>query len=88
MPEAGITSNRMWAKRFIGGWQYYLLASLTLGLAPFSPEPHIVGKIRWIAGGGVGMQAIDWFDVLLHGTPWLLLLTAGVLRLFELGRKQ
>lgn len=47
-----------------------LLASLTLGLAPFVPEPHIVGKIRWVAGGAVGMKAIDWFDLVLHGTPW------------------
>jgi len=50
-----------------------VLASLTLGLAPFVPEPHIVGKIRWVAGGAVGMGALDWFDLLLHGAPfaWL-----------------
>ncbi len=46
---------------------------LSLGLAPFTPEPHIVGKIRWIMGGAVGMGAIDWFDFLLHGFPWFLL---------------
>ena len=51
-----------------------LLLSFTLGLAPFFPEPHILGKIRWIAGGAVGMQPMDWFDVLLHGFPWLLLI--------------
>ena len=51
-----------------------LLASLILGLAPFTPEPHIVGKIRWVAGGAVGMQGIDWFDLVLHGTPWLFLI--------------
>ena len=45
--------------------------ALTLGLAPFFPEPHIIGKIRWILGGAVGMQFMDWFDVLLHGAPWL-----------------
>ncbi|MCB0397907.1 MAG: hypothetical protein KDD36_14745 [Flavobacteriales bacterium] len=54
---------------------------LTLGLAPFVPEPHIWGKIRWIAGGAVGMQFIDWFDVVLHGTPWILLLRWGVLKM-------
>lgn len=48
-----------------------LIASLTLGLAPFFPEPHIVGKIRWIAGGGAGMGAMDWFDTAMHGLPWL-----------------
>ncbi|MTI21498.1 hypothetical protein E1176_10755 [Fulvivirga sp. RKSG066] len=57
-----------------------LLASLTLGLAPFYPEPHLLGKIRWIAGGGVGMDAQDYFDLLLHGLPWLLLMVAIILK--------
>lgn len=46
------------------------MGSLTMGLAPFTPEPHIVGKLRWIAGGAVDMQPMDWFDFFLHGTPW------------------
>ncbi|MCT8341086.1 hypothetical protein MG296_13555 [Flavobacteriaceae bacterium TK19130] len=58
-----------------------LLLCLTLGLAPFFPEPHIWGKLRWIAGGAEGMQLMDWFDVLLHGFPFLLLLRYIVLRL-------
>jgi hypothetical protein len=49
-----------------------LLVALTLGLAPFSPEPHIWGKLRWISG--VGMEFMDYFDLVLHGTPWLWLL--------------
>ena len=53
---------------------YIVLACLTLGLAPFRPEPHIWGKLRWVWGGAVGMQAMDWFDLFLHGTPWVLLL--------------
>ena len=53
---------------------YLIMLSLTLGLAPFFPEPHIVGKIRWIAGGAVGMQPVDWFDFLFHGLPWFLLI--------------
>lgn len=31
-------------------WKLFLIASLTLGLAPFTP-PHIWGKIQWIFGG-------------------------------------
>ena len=54
----------------------WLLATLTLGLAPFVPEPHIWGKIKWIAGGAEGMQLMDWGDLLFHGTPWLLLIRA------------
>ena len=56
-------------------------ASLTLGLAPFTPEPHIWGKLKWVAGGAVGMQGADWFDLVMHGTPWLLLIFALGLRL-------
>lgn len=51
----------------------WLIASLTLGLAPFVPEPHIVGKIRWVAGGAVGMTGMDWFDLVFHGFPWVFL---------------
>ena len=51
-----------------------IIASFTLGLAPFSPEPHIIGKLRWIWGGGEGMKPADYFDLLMHGAPWLLLL--------------
>lgn len=65
----------------------WLLASLTLGLAPFVPEPHIVGKIRWIAGGAVGMGPMDWFDVALHGTPWLLLIRAVAITLRDRNKK-
>jgi hypothetical protein len=55
-----------------------LLLCFTLGLAPFFPEPHIWGKLKWIAGGAVGMQPMDWFDTLLHGFPWLLLVGFGI----------
>lgn len=54
-----------------------LLASLTLGLAPFFPEPHLVGKLRWVAGGAEGMGPQDWFDLFLHGAPWIWLIAAG-----------
>ena len=51
-----------------------IFACLTLGLTPYFPEPHLIGKIRWIAGGAKGMSKIDWWDVILHGTPWLVLI--------------
>ncbi|MFT7520476.1 MAG: rhodanese-related sulfurtransferase [Kiritimatiellia bacterium] len=51
---------------------------LLLGLAPaipmFSEEPHLFGKLRWVAGGAVGMTGMDWFDLVMHGAPWLWLL--------------
>ncbi len=50
-----------------------VLASLTLGLAPFMPEPHLWEKLKMLAAGEL-TRPIDIFDLLLHGTPWLLLL--------------
>lgn len=60
--------------------RFWLLVSLTLGLAPFFPEPHIWGNLKWLAGGAVGMKAMDWFDLLMHGLPWLFLFASIVLR--------
>jgi len=48
-----------------------LMTSLTLGLAPWLPEPHIVGKIRWVLGGAKDMAAMHWSDLLMHGAPWM-----------------
>lgn len=58
--------------------RFALMASLTLGLAPFSPEPHIWGKLKWIAGGAKGMTLLDWGDTLMHGLPWILLIVFGI----------
>ncbi|MBP6620032.1 MAG: hypothetical protein KA188_07240 [Leadbetterella sp.] len=63
-----------------------LMASLTLGLAPFVPEPHVLGKIRWVLGGADGMKLIDWGDLLMHGAPWLWLIYTAV-RIFITKKK-
>jgi hypothetical protein len=60
----------------LNNWKLWLMLSLTLGLAPFVPEPHLWGKLRWLMGGAVGMKVLDWIDLLQHGTPWLLLTRA------------
>ncbi len=72
-------------KDFINDWKLMLLLSCTLGLAPFVPEPHLFGKIRWILGGAVGMQPADWFDFFMHATPWVLLIRIGVLKTMNRG---
>ena len=68
-------------KDLVNNWKIVILLCLTLGLAPFFPEPHIWGKIKWIMGGAVGMQFKDWFDVIFHGLPFLLLIRLVVLKL-------
>jgi hypothetical protein len=50
----------------------FLLIALTLGLAPFVPEPHIWEKLKMLAAGELS-RPIDIFDLALHGVPWLLL---------------
>ena len=61
-------------------WKLVIMACLFLGLAPFFPEPHLLGKLRWVAGGAIGMQPMDWFDLAWHGLPWLLLLRLVVVK--------
>lgn len=70
-------------KDLFNNWKLWLMVSLTLGLAPFFPEPHLFGKIRWIIGGAVGMQPMDWFDFALHATPWILLIRLSILKLLH-----
>ena len=64
-------------------WKLILLLCLTLGLAPYFPEPHIVGKIRWIVGGANGMKLLDWFDTSLHGFPFVLLIRLIAIKLLK-----
>lgn len=51
----------------------FITLSLFLGLAPFFPEPHLMEKIRMLQNGEL-TKAIDIFDLLLHATPWTLLM--------------
>ncbi len=59
-------------------WSLAVIAALTLGLAPFVPEPHIWEKLKMLAAGTL-VRPIDWFDFVLHAAPWLLLI-AKVIR--------
>jgi hypothetical protein len=57
-------------------WTILILLCLTLGLAPFTP-PHLWEKLVLLARGDL-VRPLDWFDLLMHATPWLLLLAKGV----------
>lgn len=70
-------------KEYINNWGIVLMLCLTLGLAPFAPEPHIVGKVKWVMGGAVGMTPMDWFDLAFHGFPYLLLIRLFFLKVFK-----
>ncbi len=49
-----------------------IIIALLLGLAPFTPEPHLWQKLKMLAAGEL-VKPIDIFDLFLHGTPVLLL---------------
>ncbi len=51
---------------------HFIVLSLFLGLAPFFPEPHLFEKIRMLMDGNLH-KPLDMFDLVLHGTPWVLL---------------
>lgn len=62
-------------------WSIAILLCLTLGLAPFTP-PHLVEKIQMLAAGKL-VRPIDWFDLVLHAVPWLILILKGLRALVE-----
>jgi hypothetical protein len=49
-----------------------ILAALTLGLAPFLPEPHIWEKLKLLAAGNL-VKPLHMFDLILHAAPFVLL---------------
>ena len=60
-----------------------LLGALLRGLAPFTPEPHLVRDVRWLFQGEL-VRPEDIGDVLFHGAlPFLL-----ILKLVRVGRKR
>ena len=59
------------------GWPLILLACAVLGLAPFTPEPHLWEKLKMLAAGEL-TRPIDIFDMLFHGLPFVLLVLKGV----------
>jgi len=49
-----------------------VIAALTLGLAPFVPEPHVWEKLKMLAAGTLS-RPLDIFDLCLHALPWIIL---------------
>jgi hypothetical protein len=47
--------------------------AIVLALAPFTPEPHLLEKLRMLFNGTL-VRPIDIFDLFLHGAPLLLVL--------------
>ncbi len=53
-------------------WLAVIVLCVLLGGAPFTPEPHLVEKLRMLMQGTL-VRPIDIFDLVMHGAPFLLL---------------
>jgi len=59
-----------WLDRFPLG--LLIALALWLAVAPISPEPHLIEKLRMLSQGELS-NPLDIFDLLLHGAPLVLL---------------
>lgn len=60
-----------WLDRFPLVW--LVLLALWMLVAPVTPEPHLIEKIRMLIEGQL-TRLIDILDLLMHAAPTLLLL--------------
>ena len=49
-----------------------VIAALLLGFAPFYPVPHLIEKLGMLKNGTLS-RPIDIFDLLMHASPFILL---------------
>ena len=50
-----------------------VVAAIFMGLAPFTPMPHVIEKLTMLVDGQLS-RPIDIFDLLFHLSPTILLL--------------
>ncbi len=74
------------AEKSVLSWMIVVFLCLSLGLAPYSPEPHVVEKLRFLINGDLS-RPIDMFDLVLHGAPWVVLLGKIILAIKTKVRK-
>jgi len=53
-------------------WLVIVLLCIAPGLAPYTPQPHIVEKLLMLQQAAL-TKPIDIFDLVLHGLPFVLL---------------
>lgn len=59
----------MWLDRL--PWIWLLLLGGWLAIAPITPEPHLIEKLRLLMQGAL-VRPLDIFDLVLHAAPLLL----------------
>jgi hypothetical protein len=66
-------------KKFLARLSYrpLIICAIILGLAPFSPAPHVVEKLQMLIHGDLH-RLIDIFDLFFHLFPTFLLVAKWV----------
>jgi len=64
-----------WIDNF--SWPLIIIGCLTLGLAPFYPQPHLIEKWGLLVQNQLS-RPIDIFDLCLHSSPYVLLILKGI----------
>lgn len=74
--------------QFLRSLPYAVLipVAIALGLAPFSPEPHAVEKLRMLFHAEL-RRPLDIFDLLMHAAPALLLVLKVLVQLRAKGSR-
>lgn len=62
-------------------WWLVIVLSITLGLAPFSPQPHLFEKLQILSRGEL-KHLVDIFDLLFHASPFALIFLKIFYRFF------
>ncbi len=62
-----------------------VIAALILGLAPFTPEPHLWQKLKMLSQGTLS-RPIDIFDLIMHASLPILLVIR-LIRAADSGKK-
>jgi hypothetical protein len=52
-------------------WVWLLPLAAWLAVAPITPEPHLIEKLRLLSQGAL-VRPLDIFDLALHGGPLVL----------------
>ena len=52
-------------------WIWLLLLAGWMAIAPITPEPHLIEKLRLLGQGSL-VRALDIFDLAMHSTPLFL----------------
>ena len=61
---------------------YLVLVAILMAVLPFGEQPHLWQKLVLLRQGYLH-QAMDWFDLLMHGGPAVLVLVIGTYRLSQ-----